>query len=603
MKILQKSWLLLSALLVIIGTASPAASQKRDAIPRAEDGYKDAFLSDGKQNYPFELYGVSRDWDARCRKGDHQQCVRLAKAFEEGLGALAKDNRAAIGYYLLACTKGSVIGCGTSAAMLFDRDAGYGNDPLAAEMAKTGCDTLRDQRSCALLGYAHARGLGVARDMAHAGALWDTACGSGADLGCEFKAYSLFNGNADAASGQQAVALFKTACDQQLSWGCAGLSFAHGKGRGVGRDAARTLAFAQQGCVSAKGDTHLACLQYGELLFVSEQPQNVTMGEGFLVTGCRGNNAYACYRVGSTAVFDRRAGQRTTVKEGLYSLRKACDLDYAEGCERLGKAYLVGMGDVAPHPGVTFALWEKACRLGSKNTCTAVKELGDATKLRATVPPIDPSLTVNQQLAKALDLKKQGNAKAAFYALRDLMYEGNDDAEWLLGNIFYYGERGLLDADRAKGLVLIKNAASVGQADAMKWLGYAYWDGTGVPQDRAKAKDYMAYLALKGDREAEAVLRSMNAEAARKAYVRRQAEFAALMERLAQIQASRYAQASAASTSSNSYSSSRSSSSYSGSSSPSLSDTLARVRASNDYYAANVSRAQGRSCPIGNNYC
>ncbi|GEM_PF-923137 len=579
---------------------NPALAKDRD-IPRAEEGYADSALEDGKQNYPFELYGVSRDWNAQCRKGNTAQCIRLAKAFEEGLGALAKDNRVAIGYYLFACEKGSATGCSTSASMLFDGDMGYRNDSLAAKNAQYGCESLKDQRSCAIMGYAQKRGMGLAQNETAAFAKWNAACAGGEDLGCEFKAYSLFNEYNDAASGQQAVALFQTACDKQLAWGCAGLSFAYQKGRGTAMDSAKSFTMAQKACIESKGDTHLACVQYGDALFDSKQPDNVAKGVKFLFTGCQGGNAYACNKLGQSAVFKLRPGQNTSMTEGLHFLRTACDLDYAPACEGLGNAYLEGKGEIEVQPATTVVLWEKACKLGRKETCEALRAVGETDSFRARLPAINPVLPASQQIALALAKKKQGEVNTAWTTLDDLRLEGNADAEWLIGSWLYYGEPSVFAAKKADGLIAIENAASVGQPDAMKWLAYAYWDGTAVPQDRQKAKNYMAYLAVRGDREAEAVWRSMDAEAARKAYVRRQAEFAALMERLAKIQARQYAQASNYTSASPSYSGS--STSYSGSSSSSLSDSLARIRSNNDYYAANISRAQGRSCPIGNSYC
>ena len=589
-----------AAIFLLLIAYNPAVAKDKN-IPRAEEGYADSALVDGKQNYPFELYGVSRDWNAQCRKGNTAQCIRLAKAFEEGLGALAKDNRVAIGYYLFACEKGSATGCSTSASMLFDGDMGYRNDPLAAKNAQYGCESLNDQRSCAIMGYAQKRGLGMVQNEAGAFTKWNAACASGEDLGCEFKAYSLFNEYDDAATVQQAIGLFKTACDKQLAWGCAGLSFAYEKGRGVGKNSAQSFTFAQKACVEGKGDTHLACIQYGDALFDSNQPDNVAKGVKFLFTGCQGGNAYACNKLGQSAVFKPRPGQNTTLIEGLHFLRAACDLDYAVACEGLGNAYLDGKGELEVQPATTIVLWEKACKLGRQETCEALRAVGETDSIRAKLPLINPALPASQQIAQALAKKKQGEFNTAWTTLSDLMAEGNDDATWLIGSWLYYGEPSVFAAKKADGLIAIQNAASVGQPDAMKWLAYAYWDGVAVAQDRQKAKNYMAYLAVRGDREAEAVWRSMDAEGARKAYARRQAEFAALMERLAKIQARQYARASSFTSSASSYSGP--STSYSGSSSSSLSDSLARIRSNNDYYAANISRAQGRSCPIGNSYC
>jgi len=599
----KSSFAFLAVLFLILAAQSPALAKDRD-VPRAEEGYADAALSDGKQNYPVQLYGVSRDWDAQCRKGNAIQCIRLAKAFEEGLGALVKDSRAALGYYLMACTKGSANGCSTSAAMLFDGDVRHRNDKLALEKAQLGCENLNDQRSCAIMGYTYKRGMGVARDDGRAIALWNQACVQGADLGCQFKAYELFNENKDAETAQQAISMFTTACDRQMAWGCTGLSFAHKQGRGLPIDSAKAFRFAQDACVDGKGDTALACIQYGDLLLDSGQTQYSEKGASFLFTGCKGGSAYACTRLGMTAVFGPKPGQKTTLKEGFHFLRAGCDLNDAQACEALGKVYLTGKGEIEAHPGITFALWEKACKIGRQESCKALHELGDAAAFRKTIPPIDPSLTAAEQVVLALKHRKDRDINTAWFALVDLMHEGNDDAEWLVGSWMYYGEPGVFEANRVNGLIAIKNAGSVGQIDAMKWLGYAYWDGSGVPQDRQLAKNYMGYLALQGDEEAIAVWRNMDAEGARKAYARRQAEFAALMERLAKIQQTqRYARAASAISSYSSSSSSGYSSSYSGSSGPSLSDRLSSIRANNDYYAANVSRAQGRSCPTGNSYC
>lgn len=593
----------LGAIFLLFMTQNPALAKDRN-VPRAQEGYSNSQISDGKQNYPLELYGVSRDWDKKCRQGDGGQCIRLAEAYEEGLGALKKDNRAALGYYLVACSKGSAAGCSTSASMLFDGDNGYRNDKLALEKAQTGCETLSDQRNCAILGYAYKRGMGVASDEARAFSLWDKACAQGADLGCQFKAYALFNEHQDPATAQQAVALFTSSCNRQMAWGCAGLSFAHKEGRGLPADSAKEFQFAQVACLNGKGDNALACVQYGNVMLESGQSQNTEKGAGFLFTGCKGGSAYACTRLGMTAVFGPKPGQKTTLKEGFHFLRAGCDLNDAQACHGLGQVYLTGKGEIEAHPGITFALWEKACTLGRQEACDGLRKLGDAAAFRKTIPPINPSLPAAEQVTIALKHRKDGDINTAWFALVDLMREGHDDAEWIVGGWMYYGEPGVFVANRTNGLMAIQNAASVGQPDAMKWLGYAYWDGSGVPQDRTKAKNYMGYLALQGDEEAIAVWRNMDAEGARQAYARRQTEFAALMERLAKIQQSqRYASAASAASSYSSGSSSSYSSSYSGSSGPSLSDRLSSIRASNDYYAANISRAQGRSCPSGNNYC
>ena len=74
-----------------------AAAQK---LPSAQDGYRDSALPNGKQNMPFKLYGVAIKWHLDCLKGKTDQCLRLADAFEKGLGDIRADMRVAVAYQI-----------------------------------------------------------------------------------------------------------------------------------------------------------------------------------------------------------------------------------------------------------------------------------------------------------------------------------------------------------------------------------------------------------------------------------------------------------------------------------------------------------------------
>lgn len=582
--LLRASLAFLAALLLL-----PAPGVAGDKPPSPYDDSRLGTVVDGRQNYPFTLRGVTIKWDVSCNKGNGPDCLKLAQAFEGGFGAIDPDKRAAVGYYMLACKRGIGQGCAKAAQWLREGTPGYTNPGLADQQAEHGCNTLKDQSSCAFLAERLA-----ARDEAgnaQASALADNACGVGNDDGCRVKANTLYS-RGDAASYAEAVKLFEPACRANKAWGCLGLQDAYRFGRGVPRDKAKADALAQTGCLQGVGVKVRLCTLYGSTLTHSSTKAEINRGEKFLDAGCLAGDGVACYLIGDFGL-DPRAGATTTKGEAYYYLRRGCDLGTARSCHLLGNVYSGGLG-LEADPVVEYALQAKACRMKDQDACgQAERLLAVDPGIRGRIPAIDPSATVPEQLAAAKGAAERGQGMLAAVTVMRLVREQNEDAEWLMGGWMYYGLPGVFGTERrADGLILFENAARVGHVDAAVFMGMAYWYGDGVSEDRAKGEDYMAIAATRGSPMAAAILRSMKAEPIRQENARRQQEWA-------EWQAARQADWS------------RSWASYtptwsvpSPSSAPSWSGpSFDQIQANAQFNQMIDSYSYGRSCPASNRYC
>ena len=515
----MRSWFIgLAAMAALFAGATASAQQ----LPSAYKGSRDQFFWNGKQNMPFKLYGVAIEWDKDCSKGKADQCIRLAKAFESGLGDLEADMRVAVGYYMRACEKGSGPGCATAATILRDGSAGFTNPAEAQKMAERGCNVLKNQNACA--GVA----VGLARtDKGRSGQLIDSACASGADDGCRMKAEALFYEKRDPASRAEAMTMFQTACATKRAWGCQGLADAYGQGLGVPVDRAKAADYARIGCTQGQGNRLRLCTLHGiALTRAGNAKADFNKGELFLDTSCKGGDGIACNQIGRIGL-NHMPGATTTGVEGLYYLRRGCDLNYGPACTYLAAAYSGGEG-VNPDNAVALALNEKGCRLSDAEGCQLAKRLLVAEPgLRAKMPGIDPSLTVDVQLRRARAVAEgSGDRMPGVFAVYRLVQEGNEDAEWLFGGWLYYGLPRVFDTSRRNdGLTLFENAARVGHVDAAVFMGMAYWYGEGVTEDRAKGEKYMLIAANRGSPMAAAIYRSMRNEPVRQENARRQKEY------------------------------------------------------------------------------
>ena len=502
----------------------PSLAFAGDKPPTPYDHTRAGFVSDGRQNYPFQLLGVTIEWDVSCSKGKAADCLKLGKAFENGFGALEADQRAAVGYYMLACKRGAGEGCTRAATMLSEGTPGYKLPDLARQQVEIGCNQLKYQPSCASLATSQAVAAGPASSGGEA--LLAQACSGGDDMGCRIRANTLFYQRSDAASGGEAVKLFEPACKARKAWGCMGMADAYANGWGVARDAARAGEFERAGCVDSAGDKLRLCTRYGTRLVGSRDQKQLNLGEQILNASCSANDALACYQIGQLG-FAPPAGATTTSQEAFYYSRRGCELGSGGACSVLGGAYVNGTDEVQAEPEAAIAILDRGCKLGDTNACQLARQLLSRDgQLRQRVPAIDPAAPAAEQLRLARQAVESGDRMAGLIATMRLVREGNEDAEWLMGGWMFHGLPGFFGPEkRGDGLILFENAARVGHVDAAVFMGMAYWYGDGVEQDRAKGERYMGIAASRGSKMAGAILRSMKAEGQRQDMARRQREY------------------------------------------------------------------------------
>ncbi|WP_162225066.1 SEL1-like repeat protein [Erythrobacter sp. SG61-1L] len=569
-------------------------------FPSAYDGYKEAYVFDGKQLYPVTLYGIARNWEADCRSGKAVQCQRLGDALFEGQGDLKVEPRAAMGFWLMACDRGHAPGCSKAAQAIEAGTTNYPANPvLALQTAEKGC-LLKDTTSCASAALHYYRGDVAQQDRARALQLWDTGCGAKDEEACRMKAGALYYDSGEDAARAQAVELYRAGCDRKQGWGCSGYADALASGVGVARDDKAAFAAGRTGCLEAKGDTVLACAVYARFLGNSDEPEDVKRASNLLTRACLAKIAEACNDAGLLAERDP-PGSGFAEWEVALSFRDGCDLSHAASCANLARLYFEGGDRIKVNLKRAVALYDKACALGDRPACNQIEQMGSmATNARNAKPAVDPAAPSDVQLARAVELAKVGRGNDAFEAVARLMEEADADAEWLLGGWFYYGYAGVVDTpDKRNGLILMENAARQGHIEALKWVGMAYWEGDGVSVDQDKALGYMGYAAGRGDEMAEAIWRSMKLEPVRQENARRAREMAEAAERRKNDFWANFSAAAAAwATSSSNYASS-----YSSSSSSSW-QSLSNIQAQHNWNNyINYMQGYTTACVSSNPYC
>ena len=70
--------LFLSVLVGLTLLVSPALA--KDKPPTPYDKSRESFVFDGRQNYPYVLWGVTIDWELACLKGKADACTDAALA-------------------------------------------------------------------------------------------------------------------------------------------------------------------------------------------------------------------------------------------------------------------------------------------------------------------------------------------------------------------------------------------------------------------------------------------------------------------------------------------------------------------------------------------
>lgn len=267
----------------------------------------------------------------------------------------------------------------------------------AVEMFKTNCDAGL-LRSCNSVGVAYATGAGIAKDAVSAAQLYQKACDGGFSTACVNLGAMNFDTNASLG-----VRLFNRGCDGGEALGCVNVSIAYELGKGVPKDPARSHTFSERAC---RGGAQRGCTRAAmSTLNGTGVARDVTAGIKRLETVCDASEPTACvalaaaYTKGGPVPEDAlrvreytkkacdagmkeacgAAGLFTTVDHGDSTVANVnamfatqCEKGSSTGCALYGHNLITGTGidrDVAKGT----AMLEKACKLGDKKSCEAVK--------------------------------------------------------------------------------------------------------------------------------------------------------------------------------------------------------------------------------------
>jgi len=95
-----------------------------------------------------------------------------------------------------------------------------------------------------------------------------------------------------------------------------------------------------------------------------------------------------------------------------------------------------------------------------------------------------------------LDAYKRGDYDTAMTEWRPLAEQGDAEAQWFLGSMYYQGKG--VPQDDQEAVRWYRQAAEQGDADAQNTLGYMYEHGRGVPRNYVRAYMWASLAAAQG---------------------------------------------------------------------------------------------------------
>ena len=107
------------------------------------------------------------------------------------------------------------------------------------------------------------------------------------------------------------------------------------------------------------------------------------------------------------------------------------------------------------------------------------------------------SRCMKEDVQRAIDAYNEGDYAAAMAVWEPLANQGNRDAQFAMGVLYYEGHGVNKNLDEA--LAWFRKAADSEHPTAMFNLGVAYWEGRGLSQNYAQAVDWWERAAESGD--------------------------------------------------------------------------------------------------------
>jgi TPR repeat protein len=253
--------------------------------------------------------------------------------------------------------------------------------------------------SCATFAVMIGGGMGVAKDVARATSLLQTACADGDVLACRHTADILASGEVVAKDEARAVALFARGCDAGLASSCTYLGAMTRDGRGVAADPVRGAALERRACVTGdrRGCSLFAAMQLGQaddkrvaalfadactagdpdgcnglagvLVMSSNAAPDLQRAAALFENACAQHRPDACSNLASVMLSQHRDEARA-----LELLRRACSDGYEGGCELLAVEQLE-RGAAAGRIDESIVSAQSSCGSGRKASCVALERL------------------------------------------------------------------------------------------------------------------------------------------------------------------------------------------------------------------------------------
>ena len=300
----------------------------------------------------FEPGDAQTLFELACNAGDARSCVWLGDAHEVQ-GEIDK----AKALYMKACEAGTGEGCRARSA--------YEEEPSVLLMK--GCDELADGRACIWQAQAQAQAgdaEGVLRLEGYC-ALPNLTLPFACDLAAGFY---LNPENPVPQDEGHAVSLNRAGCAGGDAASCTHLGFRFQDGRGVVADPEQAKLFLEMACAQNHAE---GCRELAEMHFGVEEgatsPMRSSEALAAMKKGCELEDGESCNRLG--IVFSKGEGgvaKDTTQVEGLY--RQACELGFAWGC--FNEAWWSDAGGSGEAPWAAKKL-KLSCEMGLAKGCDA----------------------------------------------------------------------------------------------------------------------------------------------------------------------------------------------------------------------------------------
>lgn len=269
-----------------------------------------------------------------CEQGFALACSNLAVELGEG-GLLPHDPGRATGLFLRACDLGLDGSC-AYAAYALETGEGVEADPTrAAPIYERAC-AAQDMWSCHTIGILRIEGEVIARDWEAGMASLALACQGGVDEACYRRGIELTYGrDGDGATTPEGLAEamreHRRMCEEFHGPACTEIGYMLVHGLGVGVDPGQAAGFSARAC--ALGDT-MGCNNLGvQFRLGSGVWQDFGRAAFYFRHACDGGTGLACLNLADLLEGDDLGPPDP--EAARQALARACDLEMAQGCERL----------------------------------------------------------------------------------------------------------------------------------------------------------------------------------------------------------------------------------------------------------------------------